>query len=88
MDVGALTRKGEIKRRKHKSHNGGSAGPLYFKGFLGELRSLDYGTRDSIWGLKGIQSVVEPQHVPIVPATEAPQIVPPNIETSPQVNAK
>ena len=88
MDVGALTRKGERKGRKHESHNSGSAGPLYFRGFLGELRSLDYGVRDSIWGLKGIQSVVEPQYVPPGPATEAPQVMSPIFETSPQVNAK
>ena len=88
MEMGALTRKNERKGRKHESHNGASAGPLYFRGFLGELRSLDYGTRDSIWGLKGIQSVVKPQYVPPVPAMEAPQVVTAIIETSPQVNVK
>ena len=86
--MGALTRKNERIGREHESHNGGSPGPLYFKGFLGELRSLDYGTRDSIWGLKGIQSVVEPVSVPLVPALEPPETMPSIDETNPQVEAK
>ena len=88
MDVGALIRENEWKGWKHESHHGGSAGPLYIRGFLGEIRSVDTKTRDSFWGLKETQSVVEPQYVPPTPAVEAPQTTISIIETRPQVCAK
>jgi len=94
-DVGALIRKNEKKGRKHESHrngSGGSAGPLYFRGFLGEIRSMDSRTRDSFWGLKETSRVVEPQYVPPEPPVEAPQVTPlafsPVMATRPSVNAK
>ncbi len=92
MDVDALTRKNVRKGRIHESHQGGSAGPLYFRGFLGEIRSLDRRTQDSFWGLKEPQSVVEPQYVPPMPAVEAPLEAPQAatsiLETRPQVSAE
>ncbi len=88
MDVGALTRKNVRKGRIHELHHGGSAGPLYFRGFLGEIRSVDTRTRDSFWELNETQSVVEPQYVPPVPAVDVPLTATPIIETSPQINAK
>ena len=86
MDVGTLTRKNERMGWKHESHHGGSAEPIYFRGFLGEIRSVDTRTRDSFWGLKESQSVVEPQYVPSVPAAEAPLTATPIIETRPQAS--
>jgi len=94
-DVGALIKKNERKGRKHGSRqigNGGSAGPLYFRGFLGEIRSMDFRTRDSFWGLKETSRVVEPQYVPPEHPVEAPQVAPlafsPVMVTRPSVNAK
>ena len=87
MDVGALTMKNEGMGWRHDSRHGGSAGPLYFRGFLGEIRSMDIKTRDSFWGVKESQSVVEPQYVPSVPAVEAPLTATPIIETRPQASA-
>ena len=95
MDVCVLTRKNEIKGRKHESRqrgSGGSAGPLYFRGFLGEIRGMNSETRDNFWGLIDPQRVVEPQYVSPMSAVEAPleapQIAPLIIETRPQVSAK
>ena len=93
--VDALTKKNERKGRKHESRqrgSGGSAGPLYFRGFLGEIRSMDSKTPDSFWSLKETQSAVKPQYVPPMSAVEAPleapQIAPLIIETRQQVSAK
>ena len=92
MGVTALTRKNARKRRKHESHQGGSVGPLYFRGFLGEIQIVDSWTRDNFWGLKETQSVVEPQYVLHMPAVEAPLEAPQAatyiLETRPQVSAK
>jgi hypothetical protein len=92
MDVDALTRKKVRKERKHEAHKSGSADPLYFRGFPGEIRSVDTWTRDSIWGLTETQSVVEPQYVPPMPAVEAPLEAPQAatsiLETRPHVSAK
>jgi len=66
MDVDALTRKNERKGRRNDSrHRGsdGSAGPLYFRGFLGEIKGMNSDTRDSFWGLIEPRRVVEPQYV-------------------------
>ena len=76
MDVGALTRKIERKGWKHESHQSGSAGPLYFRGFLGEIRSIGFGTRDSIWRLTETQGVVQPQYVAPESRMEAPKFAP------------
>ncbi len=88
MEVGVLTRKNERMGRRHESHHGGSAGPLYFKGFLGEIRIVDTGNRDSFWGLRESHGVVEPQYVPPITAVEALQTMTPILETRPQISAK
>ena len=95
MDVGALTRKNETMGRKHESrHRGsdGSAGPLYFRGFLGEIRGMNSETRDNYWGLIGPQRVVEPQYVTLEPPIVAPQTTPqisqPASVTSAQLSAE
>ena len=95
MDVGALTRKNVRRGWKHESHqrgSGGSAGPLYFRGFLGETRGIYSDTRDSFWGLIEPQGVVEPQYVAPEPPVEAPQVVPqafsPVMVTRPPLNVK
>jgi len=80
MDVGALTRKNERKGRKHESHSG-SAGPLYVRGFLGEIRSVGL-IRDSIWGLKETMMVAESQYVAPETQVEAPKIAPQIIPTA------
>jgi hypothetical protein len=91
MGVGALTRKNERKGRRHDSQNGGSTGPLYFRGFLGEIRSVG-SIRDSFWGLIEPQRVVEPryiapEHSKEVPKT-APQVISPASVTSTPVTAE
>lgn len=95
MDVGVLTRKNERKERRNDSrHRGsdGSAGPLYFRGFLGETRGIYSDTRDSFWGLIEPQGVVEPQYVAPEPPVEAPQVFPrafsPVTVTRPPLNVK
>ena len=74
MDVGALTWNNDRKGRKHETPRGGSdgsSGPLFFRGFLGEIRNVDYEARDSFWGTFVSRRVVEPQYVPPVPAVKA-----------------
>ena len=78
MGVGALTGKNERKGRRHDSQygeSGGSTGPLYFRGFLGEIRSVG-SIRDSFWGLIESQRVVEPQYIAPEHFKEAPKIAP------------
>jgi hypothetical protein len=74
IDVGALTRKNERKGRKHESQSG-SAGPLYFRGYLDEIRSVG-SIRDSFWGLKELQRVVEPQYIAEEALIMAPRTIP------------
>ncbi len=95
MDVGALTRKNEMRGRRHESHqsgSGGSAGPLYFRGFLGEIRNIGSRTRDSYWGINETKGVVESQYAAPEPLVEAPQVAPqafsPVMVTRPPLNVK